>query len=83
MIVRGDRLTDATRRDVLRRFPYRMTTESIASNPTATATMRRGGYRMPIISDVEWLATKAFHIKSDGTLDNRHSYCEPAFMAGD
>jgi hypothetical protein len=79
--IRGDRLNPATRSDVLRRFIYRMTAESIAQYPDIAARMRIGGYRMPILSDADWLKTKAFAVKANGTLDNRERFCGPSFLA--
>lgn len=29
----------------------------------------------------EWANKKAFYVRADGKLSNRHRHCEPAFMA--
>ncbi len=32
-------------------------------------------------TDLEWAEDHAFYVKNDGTLANKPTYCEPAFMA--
>ena len=71
----GNALTPHTRSVVLRLFVYRQTTENgyPARNPCKAT--------VPPISDSIWLATHAFYVRADGTLDNRYNHCEPYYMA--
>lgn len=71
----GDRLHPADRAHVLDAYPYRMTAESCRRWPAIADLMRRGGFRLPIISDEEWLRTTEFRIRKDGRLDQRSKYC--------
>ena len=71
-LIRGDRLTEAQRADVLRRFVHRN-----------TGTFRRHDQaETPLYqTDAEWLAAHAFYIRADGALSNKHGHCEPYYMA--
>jgi len=72
---RGDKLPERLRNAVLRQYVYRMTVESIRANPDAAEHMRRGGYRMPIRTDAEWLGRTQFYVTRRGELSARHRYC--------
>lgn len=50
-----------------------------AQHPRFAAYMRRGGYRMPIITDQEWLSKTWFHTRQDGGLDARYASCETRY----
>lgn len=75
MLVIGTQLLPATRRAVLRMFPYRPTIENNYPryNPA--------GCTIPPVTDAEWLASHAFYVTISGELAKRPNYCEPAFMA--
>lgn len=38
-------------------------------------------YHTPLTTDADWLASHAFYVNKDGTLDSRRNHCEPAYMA--
>lgn len=38
-------------------------------------------YHAPLVSDAEWLAAHAFYVTKAGRLSNRHSHCEPHYLA--
>jgi hypothetical protein len=40
-------------------------------------------YHTPLVSDEQWLREHAFAVNKDGTLSEKQSYAEPAFMAED
>lgn len=73
-LTRGDQLLPETRRDVLRRYVHRCTTENgyPKRNPCRA--------RVPTISDAQWLLEHAFYTNKDGSLDGRYRHCEPAWM---
>lgn len=71
----GTELNPADRARVLASYVYRMTHESLARYPEAGRRMRTGGYRMPILTDAEWLARTRFAVRRDGRLDARVRYC--------
>lgn len=73
--VQGSKLPANVQREILNRYPYRMTHESIARWPSAAATMRAGGFRLAVLSDAEWLASTRFAITKHGTLDRRVTHC--------
>ena len=77
-MTRGTDLKPEARRQVLDRFVYRMTNESIARWPEAARQMRVGGFRMPILTDAEWLARTEFATRKDGLLSNAVRYCRTA-----
>ena len=80
MWTRGDKLPERLRAAVLRQYVYRMTVESVRERPDVADYMRRGGYRLPIITDAQWLENKAFYVTKRGELSARHRYCQSAEM---
>ena len=79
--VNGSKLSAATRADVLNRYGYRWTLEN-----EKRARQWHGRLEpptAPLVSDSEWLAGHAFHIKADGSLDERRNRAEPACLADD
>ena len=74
--VRGTDLRFDVQREALARFVHRMTRETVARFPDFAAYMFRNGYRMPIVSDREWLERTLFWVRDDGRLSNRHRYCQ-------
>lgn len=78
--IRGDMLTDEQTRAVLNRFAHRMTYENAKARPGHVSFMRRGGYRLPLVSDAEWLADHCFYVTRRGELSERHVHCQPAYM---
>ncbi len=76
--IRGNDLSETNKRAVLNMFVHRMTVENVKARPEHAAWMYEGGYRMPIVSDSEWLASKAFPVTKRGTISERHKYCVSA-----
>lgn len=92
MLIRGDHLTLAQRRLVLRAFIYRWTRENFdrvraygpcpecdIANPAVQATAGKHRHpTMPLDSDENWLRAHAFHFTQDGgrLMENRR-YAEP------
>ena len=72
----GTELAPQQQREVLARYCHRMTHENIKQRPDFARYMTRNGYRMPIISDAEWLACTRFKVRNNGELDRRAKYCE-------
>ena len=75
---RGCDLSDAVRRDVLRRFVHRATVENFGALRRARAILGQA-FDMPLVSDAEWLARTRFATKKDGTLDERTRHCETSW----
>ena len=71
----GVQLFAEDQRHVLNAYPYRMTTESVKRWPDAAQTMNRGGYKLPLITDSEWLRCTTFSVRKDGRLDRRVNRC--------
>lgn len=81
--VNGSKLTAATRAEVLNGYGYRLTVEN---EKRARSWYAAGGMAMPtapLVTDSEWLASHAFHVKADGSLDARRRHAEPACLADD
>lgn len=75
--LRGSELDYSVRREVLARFCNRMTVENIARYPYLKSMM--DGYRMPIITDAQWLAHTQFAVTKTGKLDKREKHCMTLF----
>ena len=74
--VYGNQLSQEAQQEALNRFLHRMTKESIERWPVfADWMIRRGGYRLPPISDQEWLAQTLFWVTDSGRLAKRR-HCE-------
>jgi hypothetical protein len=71
----GSDLHPNDKRHVLNSYLYRMTIESVARWPRVAEYMRATGYRMPIRSDADWLASTYFRVRRDGRLDGRVNAC--------
>jgi hypothetical protein len=71
----GNELHPDDRKHVLDGWPYRMTVEARQRWPDATAYLLKHGYRMPLQTDAEWLATTDFVVRKDDRLDKRVRYC--------
>lgn len=74
-LITGDKLPENLKREVLRTFTYRLTTENgyPQDNPC--------GAKVAPISDEQWLAEHAFYVTNAGSLSRKHSHCEPYYMA--
>jgi len=70
----GSQLHPKVQKDVKRRFVHRFTKDH---KPEWANRARPDGkpYKPQFASDQDWLNNTSFHIKSDGTLDNRYKYC--------
>lgn len=81
MLVRGDRLSDSARRQVLSAFGYRWTHEN---EMRARSWCRQSGFdppKIPLISDNQWLQEHAFHVVKNGSrLMRNRPHSEPAFL---
>jgi hypothetical protein len=71
----GNQLRPEEQQAVLNSYIYRMTHESVVRWPEARRVMERGGYRLPLISDQEWLKLTCFTVRKDGRLDRRARFC--------
>lgn len=71
----GTELSAPAQRDALSRFVHRMTHENVNARPEMAAMMYRGGYRLSLISDAEWLGCTRFAVTKAGKLDGRVRYC--------
>jgi hypothetical protein len=74
-LIRGDRLTDAQRRQVLVAFVYRLTYENQKEHPSA---VRQTGGKVQM-SDDQWIREHAFRFTKSGRLSGR--YAAPVYMA--
>ena len=82
MLVTGDKLRSDTRAHVLRAYVHRWTHENSRGGCVACRDSRmEHGKHAPLVSDAEWLAAHAFHVRADGKLDGRFKRCEPHYMA--
>lgn len=79
MQVTGDQLHADDRRAVLAQYLYRMTVEAQRQWPEVAHSMRENGWRMPDRTDAEWLAATQFHVRRNGRLDARYSFCETSW----
>lgn len=80
MLVRGDRLSESARREVLAAYGYRWTVENEARARHWYGN--KGMPRVALITDVEWLAAHAFDVVKDGSrLSRRSRGCWPASLA--
>lgn len=68
-LVRGDKLTDAQRKEVLARFVYR--------------NLEKDTVRDKETRDRDWLRAHAFYVRADGRIADKPGHCEPAYMAGE
>jgi hypothetical protein len=78
-LVRGTDLSPQAREQVLSRFVYRWT----ADNPEREAAWRNLSQpKLPFrnVSDEDWLASHAFHVRDDGLLDERYGHAESAAL---
>lgn len=80
-IVRGDKLPEHLKREVLNSFIYRWTTGNTRREDVWKKI--KGQPRIPLISDEQWLREHAFHVMKDGRLSLRHHHAEPHYMADD
>ncbi len=74
----GSQLSYSEQQKALSRFVHRMTKENILKHPAYAQRQFKHGYRMPIITDCEWLACTEFTVTKSGKLDERvnHCYCK-------
>lgn len=74
-LTKGTQLNEATKREVLRSFVYRLTTENgyPGRNPC--------GARVPAISDAQWLSEHAFYVTKSGALARNRHHAEPHYLA--
>lgn len=75
MLVIGSDLSLGTRRDILRRYVYRLTIENgyPQRNPTKA--------KIEATTDAQWLRDHSFYVTKAGRLDNRYNHCMPCYMA--
>lgn len=71
----GTELHPDDQRAVLDAYPYRMTHESVKRWPQAKAQMIQGGYRLPLVSDAEWLGLTYFAVTKAGRLNRAVQWC--------
>lgn len=71
----GNQLTPQARAQALARYVHRCTVENFARHPSVKAMMERGGYRLRVLTDEEWLTWTQFPTRADGQLDNRVKHC--------
>ncbi len=71
----GTELCEEDQKQVLDAFIYRMTHESVRRFPEATKVMYEGGYRLPLISDLEWLECTKFRVTGAKRLHKLAKYC--------
>ena len=76
-LVLGNTLFPATQAQVLQTFIARHTIEN-AQNAARYANYHPNA---AVPTDEQWLADHAFHIKTDGSLDRRYQFAEPACLA--
>ena len=79
--ITGDKLKPSARKEALASYGYRWTFENKrrATNWHGKAVAPR----VPLVSDSEWLESKAFAVRKDGQLDARTHHCVPAYTASD
>jgi hypothetical protein len=79
MLIKGYRLNDRQRRDVLNVFGYRWTVENM---PRAKLWTGKPWPTVTPVTDEQWLRDHAFHFVKSGTrLKAGRHYAEPAYMA--
>jgi hypothetical protein len=82
MLTIGSQLSPKLQREVLNAYVYRNTAENRRARPDLYAA---GGLMesctVPPVTDQEWLASHAFNVTRNGTLDARKRHAEPAWMA--
>lgn len=79
--VNGLKLSDRARREALGAFGYRWTRENEKRARAWYAVGKVEPPTMALISDSDWLAQHAFHVKKDGTLNARRRFAESACCA--
>jgi hypothetical protein len=82
-VIRGDKLPEHLKREVLNSFPYRWTKENEGRARYFYKYGKVDPPRSELISDEQWLREHAFHVTKAGKLDARHAHAEPHFMADD
>lgn len=80
-LIRGDQLSAAARREVLRVFIYRWTVDN---------KQRKQAYQnvinpptVPLETDEQWLRSHAFWCNVDGSLTRNRPHAEPSYLAGE
>jgi hypothetical protein len=71
----GPKLTPKAREQAFARYVHRCTVENFQRHPSIAQVMRKGGYRLRVLTDAEWLANTQFPTRADGELDNRVKHC--------
>jgi hypothetical protein len=78
MLINGDKLNGAQRKQVLEAFGYRWTAENKMRDEFWQGV--RGKPTIPLTSDYQWLKEHAFHFTDDGLrLKDKPSYCEAVY----
>jgi len=74
-LIKGNELPHNLKKEVLRKYTYRLTTENgyPEYNPCNGS--------VPAITDEQWLSEHAFYITNNGKLSCHHLRCEPAYLA--
>ena len=78
-LIRGDKLNEAQRKEVLAAYGYRWTIEN-----KERATQWMGKDKVPtcmVTTDKNWLQEHAFYVLKNGSLSHSHKRCEPACLA--
>lgn len=71
----GLKLSQEAKTQALARYVHRCTIENFRAHPSVKAMMERGGYRLRVLTDAEWLACTQFPTRADGRLDERVKHC--------
>jgi len=82
-LVRGDKLPEDLKKQVLTSYAYRMTVESAERWPHINRYMRQNGYKAQLIGDEQWLKEHAFYVTRGRTLAKNRKHCEPGYLAND
>jgi hypothetical protein len=82
MLVRGDKLSESARREVLESHGHRWTVENEARARRWHWAATIDPPRIPLVTDAQWLREHAFHVVRDGSrlMANRR-HAEPACLA--
>ena len=96
-LIKGDKLNDKQRREVLERFVHRWTHENAKQTyggrcPACEQRRLTGGtddvngvpwhdYHQPLTTDAEWLAAHAFYVTKKGKFARNRHFAQPAFLA--
>jgi hypothetical protein len=82
MLVRGDKLSESARRQVLEAHGHRWTVENEERARRWHCAATIDPPHAPLVTDAEWLREHAFHVVRDGSrlMANRH-HAEPACLA--